>query len=101
MQNSTLQTKSSPKIGNHWKKDGEDYIATLGSLKRAIVIRLFLKNMGHRTNHYGIAIASMLPFTEEQYQKRFNNAEDCIEYAEAIVKEWVQSLFVAQNTLQD
>lgn len=99
MQNSTSQTPVQSKMGKHWRKDGQDYIADLGTLKKAIVIRLFVNSLISSDRYYRIALASMLPFTEEQYDKRFDEDKphEAIAFAEGIVKAWMESLFVIED----
>jgi len=103
MQSSTLQKNPSNTIGKHWRKDGHDYIADLGTLKKAIVIRYFYNSLVPTEKWYGIARASFLPFTEEQHDKRFDidKPEEAINFAENIVKEWMESLFVVPTQLKE
>ena len=93
-----MAEKTERKIKPFWRKDGTDYIARLGRLDKAIVIRFFsplypIKN----TSYYAIANASFLPFTKEEHDKKFDDPIDCIEFAESIVLEWVQSLFLTDE----
>ncbi len=87
------------KIKHFWNKDGHDYIAKLGKLDRAIVIRYFTPNFPfHTGSYYAIAHGSFLPFTNEQHDTRFDDPIECLEFAELIVLDWVQSLFVSEES---
>lgn len=103
MHSNTLQKNLNSTIGKHWRKDGEDYIADLGTLKKAIVIRLFVNKLLSKDRWFSIAMASNLPFTEEEYDKRFDADKpyEAIAYAEGIVKAWMQSLFITDSIKQD
>lgn len=80
-------------VKDFWRNEGTDYIADLGTMKRAIVIRLFTPKFPSTSGKwYGIGIASYFPFTQEQYDKKFDNPFDCIEYSEKIVMEWLVSI---------
>ena len=70
----------------------------LGTLKKGIVIS-YTKQVRDVQHYWRISMASMLPFTDEQYDKAFENPEECAEYAEVIVKAWVQSLFVKEKEI--
>ena len=83
------------KIKSFWRKDGTDYIASLGRLNKAIVVRYFTPKFPSVIGgYYAIANASFLPFTDEEHKTKFDEATDCCEFAESIVLEWMQSLFV-------
>lgn len=87
--------KETRKIKSFWRQDGTDFIAKLGKLDRAIVIRLFTpKFPSLKEGYYAIANASFLPFTDKEHRTKFKDAIDCIEFAESIVLDWVKSLFV-------
>ncbi|HWY13069.1 MAG TPA: hypothetical protein VN026_17160 [Bacteroidia bacterium] len=99
--------KKETKIKDVWTKDGRDYICSLGRLKKAIVIRYFTPMFPSEIgSYYAIAHASFLPFTDKEHATKFNDPIECIEFAESIVLEWMQSLFVndekvAKNELSD
>lgn len=81
-----------------WHKEGTDYVCNLGSLKRAIVIRLFTPNFPSMVGkYYGIAHASFLPFNKEEHARKFDDPIDCMEFAESVVLDWMQSLFLNED----
>ncbi len=95
MKKRSLPLENKRKIKSFWRKDGTDFIAKLGKLDKAIVVRYFTPNYPSEIyGYYSIANASFLPFTEEEHKTKFNDWIDCCEFAESIVLEWMQSLFV-------
>lgn len=79
-------------LKSFWRKVGMDWIADLGTMKRAIVVRYYTPKDGN--NYYKISIKSWFSFSDEQELKRFDNHIDCCLYAESLILEWMQSIFV-------
>lgn len=69
------------------------YQCKLGTLERAIML-VRSANLPRQLK-WRISISSFLPFTDEQYNKAFDDPEQCAEYAEGIVLQWLQSLSIA------
>ncbi len=88
-------TVSKSKLKNFWRKDGRDYIADIGTMKRAIVIRCY---SGIDSQYYSISICSFFPFKQKHYDTQFDTYEPAIALAESVLKEWVQSLFVSDHS---
>jgi hypothetical protein len=80
-------------LKNFWRKDGHDYIADIGTMKKAVIIRYYLGG-AIRNNYYSISEASYFPFSKEQYDQRFDTPEPAMALAESVLKEWVQSLLM-------
>lgn len=66
------------------------YQCKLGTLDRAIM--LVRSATLPRQLKWRISISSFLPFTDPQYNKAFDDPEECATYAEGIVLEWLNSL---------
>ena len=92
----------------NWEKtDTGSYACKLGTLKRAIV----LANTSESASIYDsgmfknlkwrISVASHLPFTKEQYEKEFEDYEECAIYAEKIVLEWLNSLIKQVEPIEE
>ena len=74
------------------------YECKLGTLNKAIVLVRSQRDF-HSSLWWRISISSYLPFTEIQYNKEFNNPEECAIFAEGIVMEWLNSLTEAQQPI--
>jgi len=70
-----------------WKKDGHDFIADIGNMKKAVVVAMYL---GGR---YGISPRSYFPFDDNDYEKRFDNYLDACKFSEEYIKKWIESIF--------
>ncbi len=77
-------------LKHFWRQSGTDYRADLGIMKNAIVVRCCIDVNAF----YCIGHASFFPFTNEQYDRRFESHLECCEFAEGIVISWIKSLFV-------
>jgi hypothetical protein len=78
-----------------WRKDGHDFIADIGNMKKAIVIALYL---GGR---YKISPRSFFPFKDSDYEIVFTDYTNACNYSESCIRDWVQSLFYESEKLQD
>lgn len=83
-------------LKSFWKQSGMDWIADLGTMKKAIVVRYYASLGGK--NYYKISIKSWFSFSDEQELKRFDNYIDCCLYAESLILEWMQSIFTDSFT---
>lgn len=80
------------KLKPFWRQDGADFIADVGVMKKAIVIRRFTTDIHLMNTYYAIAHASYFPFTDEQYEIRFHNYIDACELAERHILTWLNSI---------
>ncbi len=87
------------KLKPFWRQDGWDFIADLGLMKKAIVIRKFASDMSGKNTYYAIGQASYFPFTHEQYTTRFEDAYDACMLAENHIRDWFNSLMVSENNM--
>ena len=74
-----------------------DWVCTLGTLHKAIVICRTI-TAERKEAYWRISTRSYLPFTDEQYNKPFNNEEECALCAESIVLEWLKSLITIPDS---
>jgi hypothetical protein len=82
------------KLKPFWRQDGADFIADLGYMKKAIVVRKFASDLSGKNAYYAIGQASYFPFKDEQYNTRFPYAYDACMLAENHIKDWFKSLLV-------
>lgn len=82
------------KLKPFWRQDGWDFIADLGLMKKAIVVRKFATDLSGKDTYYAIGQASYFPFTHEQYTARFNDPYDACMLAEKHIKDWFDSLVI-------
>lgn len=88
-----------------WTEDGYDYILHLGTMRKAVCVRLYGPNnmpdrMMHehfsykdiKSNFYAISPASYFPFTNEQYSRKFDTAYEATVFAEDVIKDWIISI---------
>lgn len=87
------------KLKPFWRQDGWDFIADLGLMKKAIVIRKFASDMSGKNAYYAIGQASYFPFTHEQYKAEFNDPYDACMLAENHIRDWFNSLMVSENNM--
>jgi len=75
------------------RKNGYNYDVDLGNMHQAIVIgweKYF--PFKEQAEGYYIKIQSFFPFTDEQRKVRYNSAEECLNEAFKIVRDWMQSV---------
>lgn len=87
------------KLKPFWRQDGSDFIADLGIMKKAIVIRKCATDSSLKNTFYVIGQASYFPFTHDQYTARFEDAYDACMLAENHIKDWFKSLLVSENNM--
>jgi len=85
------------KLKPFWRQDGWDFIADLGLMKKAIIIRKFASDLSGKNAYYAIGQASYFPFTHEQYSAKFNDPYDACMLAEKHIQDWFKSLLVNDN----
>lgn len=85
------------KLKPFWSKEGWDYVANLGIMQRAIVVRKFASDLSGKNSYYAIGQASYFPFTHEQYSARFDDPYDACMLAEKHIQDWFNSLVIAEN----
>jgi predicted phosphohydrolase len=85
-----------------WETHGEDVILNLGTMRKAIVIRGYLnqKTGGLKVfsvrnpDYFSISVSSFFPFSDNDYERKFNNSYECKEYAISKIREWFKSIFI-------
>ncbi len=87
------------KLKPFWRQDGWDFIADLGIMDKAIVIRKCAADLSGKNPYYVIGQASYFPFTHEQYSTRFNDPYDACMLAEKHIQDWFKSLLVSENNM--
>lgn len=85
------------KLKPFWTKEGWDYVANLGIMQRAIVVRKFASDLSGKNAYYAIGQASYFPFTHEQYTARFNDPYDACMLAEKHIQDWFNSLVIEES----
>lgn len=85
------------KLKPFWTKEGWDYVANLGIMQRAIVVRKFASDLSGKNSYYAIGQASYFPFTHEQYSSRFDDPYDACMLAEKHIQDWFKSLLVGDK----
>lgn len=85
-------------LNHYWRSDGMDWIADLNQMKKAIVVAYYTPIL--KRSFYAISPRSFFPFTGEQFNKHFDNYYDCCIYAEQIIRDWVQSLFIVNDNIK-
>ncbi len=76
-----------------WRQDGLDFIADLGSMTKAVVIRACSTSFFGGKLFYAIGEASYFPFTKELYEKKFDTHFEACEAAEQFIIDWLKELF--------
>lgn len=108
-QETEIQKAQTQKISPHnkgtdslWEKDGHDYILHLGTMRKAIVVAAYFDNkkssffqacLSNRIDYYSISPRSYFPFKDVDFERKFNNPDECKEYAISCVKDWLKSVF--------
>lgn len=87
-----MKDVSNRKLKSFWTQDGTDFVANIGIMKKAIVVRKYRETFGC---YYSISICSYFPFTDAQYKIKFDNYFDACELAENHLKHWIESIFMA------
>lgn len=85
------------KLKPFWTKEGWDYVANLGIMQRAIVVRKFASDLSGKNSYYAIGQASYFPFTHEQYSARFDDPYDACMLAEKHIQDWFNSLVIEEK----
>lgn len=87
----------------YWEQDGNDFILHLGTMRKAIVVAAYsdAKKDGligacltNKIRYYSISPRSYFPFDSKDYERKFDNSEDCKKHAITCVKNWLESVFV-------
>jgi len=86
------------KLSSNWRQDGADFICDLGSMKKAIIVRRFTNDIHLMNTYYAIAQASYFPFTDEQYNTRFNNSQDACMLGENHIINWFNSIIIKSKS---
>ncbi len=78
---------------SHWEEYGRDYILHLGSMRKAIVVAAYGNSGYSQVDYYSISPRSFFPFSDEDREVRFTDAEECKKYSILKVREWFESVF--------
>lgn len=83
-------TQYTPK--SFWRKDIYDYIADLGTMKKAIIVAMYRDSSTATGTYFAISPRSYFPFDKTQMGRRFINHLECMQYSEEIVMAWLTSI---------
>lgn len=86
-----------------WLKDGHDFILHLGTMRKAVVISGCSERsvFAASPDFYTISLRSYFPFYNDDYNKRFSTADEAKNYAIGKIREWLQSVFVATEPVEN
>jgi len=83
-------------VDTFWEKQGHDHILHIGTMRKAIVVSGYCNGIGgvltSSVSYYSISPRSYFPFSDSDYNKRFENPEECKDYAVSKIRDWVQSI---------
>lgn len=98
---SSLQKKN--QSNDVWVQDGHDFVLHLGTMRKAVVVSGCSTRsvFASSPDFYAISLRSYFPFYDDDYNKRFSTADEAKNHAVSRIREWLQSVFVITEPVEN